>query len=739
MMVNIGDQGSQFSFRKLVSLWPLLLPLLLLLPGMSGFPYPSPQAPYSDIAISHYPNAHYLKEALFERGELPFWSSTILSGYPFWANPLSGMWYPPGWLALILPLPLGFNLLVILHLLWGGLGFYMLLRQDGTSHYAALLGALAFEAMPKLVAHFGAGHLSLLYAVPWTPWLLFVHQSWYSRGRGLDEVEPGGGRWTRLIDLVSQPGFILAVIFLADVRWLAFSGVLWLGYAISGHLQLIAHSHKSDFNQFMAKVTDLLLQILLAICLSAPALFPFVAYVTSSTRRALLPNEALTLSLPPEHLLGLMFPDMGGSHEWVLYPGFGILFLAIVVLVGGVKQGRKNFWSWVLVLSLVYSLGSYIPGLAVLARLPGFSLMRVPSRALFLSGMAFAVVAAYATDVLVNTPERIKQKPVNLVVMTLVGFGLILSFGVMFILGEISLNLIWGAWMMVLAGLWISLRMRERVISQVWIVCLFLLIFCDLGFVDQSLFAYRTKDDVLREGEVIAQYLQDQDGLFRVYSPSYSLPQQTAAEFGLELVDGVDPLQLASYADFMEDASGVPVDVYSVTLPPFSNGDPVRDNQGYLPDPKLLGWLNTRYIVSAFDLKVTDLEPRERFGDDRVYENLEALPRSWVQPVDTKLGEGAQPAEIELRKPNRIRVKADGPGLLVLSEVYYPEWKAEVDGQPVEIVQVAGLLRGVPLEPGEQRVEFTFVPMMFYVGIFVFLLGLALYFVSARRRITMQE
>ena len=41
---------------------------------------------------------------------------------------------------------------------------YRLLRAEGLEHRPALLGALAFEAIPKLFAHYGAGHLTLLYA-----------------------------------------------------------------------------------------------------------------------------------------------------------------------------------------------------------------------------------------------------------------------------------------------------------------------------------------------------------------------------------------------------------------------------------------------------------------------------------------------------------------------------------------------------------------------------------------------
>src|SRR5690606_18215979 len=125
---------------------PLLLPVLILLPALGGFPYPSAEAAYSDLTISHYPNAIFLRRSLAQ-GEIPLWSPAILGGAPFAANPLSSLWYPPAWLALVLPLPFAFNLLVVLHLLWGSWGLYRLLRPAGLGHIPALFAGTAFAAL----------------------------------------------------------------------------------------------------------------------------------------------------------------------------------------------------------------------------------------------------------------------------------------------------------------------------------------------------------------------------------------------------------------------------------------------------------------------------------------------------------------------------------------------------------------------------------------------------------------
>jgi CBS domain-containing protein len=207
-----------------------------------------------------------------------------------------------------------------------------------------------------------------------------------------------------------------------------------------------------------------------------------------------------------------------------------------------------------------------------------------------------------------------------------------------------------------------------------------------------------------------AEWLAAQPGPFRVYSPSYSLP----AGDGLEHVDGVDPLQLADTVAFLEPATGVKADAYSVTIPAFNEGELVTANRDAVSDPALLGLLNVRYVASEFPLTVTGLEPVTTIGTTFVYENADWRPRAWV--------EGGI-AEVVTWTPNRITVAATGPGRLVLSEVAYPGWRARVDGEPALIVTAHDLLRAVDLPGGAHEVVFEYRPASVYVGAGLSLLG----------------
>lgn len=670
----------------------LLLPLVLLLPALNAFPYPSPAARFSDLTLTHYPNALYLRQSLFGEGRLPLWSPNILSGMPFAANPLAGVWYPPGWLALFLPLPLGFNVLIALHLLWGGLGMCGLLRAEGLAAPAALFGALAFVFLPKLFAHYGAGHLTLLYAVPWTPWLLWAARERYFGRRG-----DAFFAWQALA---------FAVILLADVRWAAYAALLWWAYSLA----------YTAWRTWPRRLVQLLEQSLLAALLAAPLLLPLAQLVSLSSRAAMTLQDALAFSLPPARLLGLLFPDFGGFHEYMLYAGQAVLALSLLVLIRSVRHPAGLFWVWTALLALLLALGVYLSPLALLARLPGLDLLRVPARWLFVAGLALAGAAACALDAMLNQPNSLRPRRGGLMLTALAAFSLALTASVWVIGGQLSLNFVWGAAFILASAIWIGLRLGGRLPAKAWLVGLFALALLDWAGLDRTLFAPRSVTAVLAEGEPVAEYLAAQTGEFRIYSPSYSLPQQTAAAAGLQLADGVDPLQLAAYVAFMQPASGVPATGYSVAVPPFATGDPATANASYPPDAALLGRLNVRFVAAEYDLSVEGLQLDAQFGATRLYRNLLAAPRLWLQPLEDAAAQSLPTPELTLWSPDRIEIHSQGPGLLVLSEVVYPGWQVWVDGisQPLETID--GLLRAVRLPSGDHRVVFAFRPLSLAIG-----------------------
>jgi len=715
-------------FRRIWVFWPLLIPLLLFIPGLNDFAYSSPDAPYSDLVISHYPNALYLKRAIVEWRVIPLWSPTILSGYPFAANPLSGLWYPPGWLALLFPLPLGFNLVVMVHLLLGGIGLYRLLRIEGLPHQAALFGALAFESLPKFFAQYGAGHLTLIYAISWTPWLIAF---------GVERLRQPS--WL-------QPGPILALIFLADPRWAPYAGLLWILYYVAHSqyrkrevvdtddqpeetLPFIADQSKSP----ISNLKFLLSNLLIAALLTAPLALPLLEYARNSTRNALTIEDIFAFSLPPARLLGLLFPDFGGNHEWMIYPGGAVLALLFVAVIASIRRKKVHFWLLVFILSALFAMGSNLPLQPALAKIPGFDLLRVPARALFLTGMAGAVLASYGLDALIVRRKE-KTRGVSLVLMGLTTFCVVFTLSVGVLVDVWARNFLWGAGAVLVGSIWILGLLKGKISHQIWIVGLFGMAILDWSAVSASVLSFRPNDLISSQGGSIGGYLSENKDHFRVYSPSYSLPQEVAVMYGLELADGVDPLQLAAYSDFMDSATGVPRTGYSITLPPFADGNPGFDNAGYSLDPRMLGLLNVGYIVAAYELPIDGLSLQEWSEKVCIYENTLVLPRAWIQSSDGQIGANVTPVEVVDWQPNRITIRAYGPGLLVLSEIAYPGWRVSVDQKPAEMEAPLGLLRGVLIAPGDHSVIFSYHPWSIYIGIGCFLFGVGLLVLWIRYR-----
>jgi hypothetical protein len=152
-------------------------------------------------------------------------------------------------------------------------------------------------------------------------------------------------------------------------------------------------------------------------------------------------------------------------------------------------------------------------------------------------------------------------------------------------------------------------------------------------------------------------------------------------------------------------------------MPPFQSGNPLTDNQAYLPDLHKLGLLNVKYIVADFDIYQPDLVFQAKYGDTRIYENPFARPRAWVQTNPNGIDGEFHPAKILSSSPNDFRAQASGPGLLILSEIQYPGWQVKIDGVGQSVETVAGIFRGVKLSPGYHQVDFQFQPVPVYLGL----------------------
>jgi hypothetical protein len=82
--------------------------------------------------------------------------------------------------------------------------------------------------------------------------------------------------------------------------------------------------------------------------------------------------------------------------------------------------------------------------------------------------------------------------------------------------------------------------------------------------------------------------------------------------------------------------------------------------------------------------------------------------------------------EIVSETNNRLQLfaRSRGDRLLVLSDTYYPGWKAVVDGNTKKIYRADYAFRAIPLGAGTHQIEFVYDPASFKLGIGVTILGI---------------
>jgi hypothetical protein len=176
------------------------------------------------------------------------------------------------------------------------------------------------------------------------------------------------------------------------------------------------------------------------------------------------------------------------------------------------------------------------------------------------------------------------------------------------------------------------------------------------------------------------------------------------------------------------------------------------------PDIFLLDGTRWRVASTFFTSRTSDRERDEDVADEQevvVLENLRARPRAWLaheviplnerdmeiaihhsllpdgRPFDSagmalvdagEPGAAWAPEGAIVRtddvEPGRVRVKvtSNAGGFLVLSESFYPGWRARIGDRVVPVRRTNLSLQGVAVPPGDQVVTFEFASFTFAVG-----------------------
>jgi len=677
------------------------------------------------------------------QGRLPLWNPHLFSGTPFFANPQPALFYPPTWLALLMPINRALSLIIVLHVWLAGLGMYGWMQSEGASRIGALFSGVVFAFSGYVVARIWAGHLGVVTTGSWLPLLLWIY-------RRIDRDE----KWT-----------------------IAAAGALPVGLAIlAGHtasflyvaLALIAYSAFCAWRTWRrtrlapAVVRRLLLlcvMLLAGLAVAAVQLLPTAQLLAHSTRQAGADYRfAARFSWPPGYLLTLLVPNFFGEPTHTGYWGDGVYeefifyvgLLPLLLVVAGfrLRHRLKEFLLVVGLGSLLLAFGQY----GVLHRLsyrflPLFRVTRAPARA----GSLFTLAASALAGLVLTTLEKSGREYRLRLLKPFRWSSALAVAGTVLVLITVAFAMFaWGRETAPAAGrLWhqanqatlfvffflLSIGLliewkKARSTARRFGALALALVVLDLWTFGAPMLEARDVEECAY-WRIVAQAVPDPKAARVLPWGLSEFEQNGAMAFGLRSVFGYDPLVIQRYEEFIASRPDPFAQTYDLL------------NAGYL--------VTTAPWESAEGAEQPQLVLEE--SGVHVYKRTKALPPAWIVPLvevmdgpatlahihqpafdprQTALIEAPNPCKgtggtVEITSYEGGRVEAwteGGGGLLVLSEITYPGWKATVDGERAELLRANYVLQAVCVPPGTRQVVFRYDPPLLRIGLAVS--GLAL-------------
>jgi hypothetical protein len=681
----------------------------------------------SDIMNIGLPFRHFIGEAL-RSGQLPVWMPHIYGGYPLLAG--AGVCYPLNLILFgLLPSSIALNLSILLILVIAAVSMYMYAREIEAGIAGALVAAVSFAYSGFMIAHLK--HDSLVGTVCWFPLGLYL----------IERALKGPGRGRQVVDLLFL-GIVFGMQSLSGhIQTAYYSGLfygiyflfrmLWLGKRERA-MQLKRHP-RGTAPLPLVKRTDTRLMIwfvaamVLGICLSAVQLIPTYEMTSLSYRSGGVTFDfAANYAYDPANVKTFFYPYANGDIGNGTYRGNSIFwedygYVGLVVLLLAFYGAAKRWRTWQVkffgssaLLAYVLVLGPNTPVYELVFHVvPGMKFFRFPTRFLFVVDASLGVLAATGLDQLVASfAGRRKSESGTVVVgkMEWIVIGLVIADLVFF---QMRQNPI------VNANVWSTPPQTARIVLN-----------------DKDLFriyspgateAHKAAFSAARGWEGDLQPYIDQREFLQVSSNVL---------YGVSSVDGYAPLTPHYVVDVWGDHNRAGLILKTATL----------TQAGFIPTPsflKIISLFNIKYVLSPWSIKSDQLEAMPRVGQVFMYRNPAVLPRAFVadryrlaENQDAAkailLSEDFDPshevilngrpsvvagsgpleakATIESYKATEVvlRVSSNADAFLVLSDMYYPGWKAEIDGVEVPILQANICQRAVQIAKGNHAVRFVF-------------------------------
>lgn len=705
--------------------------------------------------IEHYYPYHYFLFQNLRRFAIPLWNPYIFSGMPFLGDIQSQIFYPLNWLLAFLfsPAPSSIFWLVemkiILHFFLAGLFFYLFLRELNLNFYASLFGAVVFTFSGFLVTHLI--HLTMINTYIWLPLLFFFLFRWQKRGFLSDALF--AGIVLGVANLSSHPQITLYFVYTIISFFL-----FWL----------IFKEGERRFEQWPKGVLTLFLLFFIGFGLAAIQYLPGYEHAKYTLREEMTFLESAEVSLPPSFPLLLLIPKFFGSitgkgtdsvpfwrelgyHYWETTCYLGIIPL-LFALFGVFFYHRKEkiFFLILAIISLFAALGRYTPFYQFIFHfLPGFNRFRIPARFIGLFTFGMATLAGLGMESFIK--EKWERNKVflrglllflffSLFLWVLFLFGVFRGlsqflsvaaiqkninkqFGIFLLFLIIGIIIFWGRKL----GKKITPPKKKEIISLIispegLAILAIVFTFIDLYTFGKNfnLGPYSPEEYYPKNHNVRYLKGEREREIFRVNARKgryMILKRNEGMIHGLELLEGYTPLGLANYATF-----DIPLDrkcdflnaKYKIRVDELNGKMELVLNPTYLPRFRMF----YKYLVEKDRKRILEILSDNNFDHHHclVLEKEPNLSNLLSRSQSQDLVENR--IEVLRMENERIELRVDTkePGLLFLSEVYYPNWRVKINGQEGEIYQANYCLRAVPLDKGEHHLLFYYEAMALQLG-----------------------
>jgi hypothetical protein len=716
--------------------------------------------PYSDQYIAGYAFREFGASTLRATGHFPLWNPYLFGGMPYVAAMHGDIFYPTFLLRMVLPTDVAMTWGFIIHIFLAGLFTFGFLRVLGYGFYGALIGGIAYMMSGQIASYVSPGHDGKLFVSALFPLALWIMHRGIREGRnwswgafaliiGLCVLSPhpqllqytllACGAYALFIAFASVDGRTLPRAT-AIKRLAAALGAVIVGLAI-GAVQYLPVREYVSWSPRAGGLAD----------------------YSTATSYAWPPEELLNAYLPQFSGMLNNYWGRNSIHLHSDYIGAVVLLLAGAAFIDVRTDPRRKqilFWSIALIVSLLWSLGSATPFYHIpYAIIPGTKYFRAPATIFFVGTLAIAIFACAGAERFVE--GKVKRKYLigwlvaGGVIALLASTGALTSFAESFaedrqidaVLAN-STSLIAGAWrsfaFIALAAALGFATLAGRISTRGAAWGLAALMTIDLWTVERLYWMFSPPARVIYASDSIVAMLKAEKQPVRVLAVPFEQPSGPDAFLTGDALMTHEVRNVLGY-------HGNQIGRYNALTG-------ARTNPQQLFNPNVLQLTNTKYLLTNIpqipflpNFVLAKGPVRNASGDVvYLYRINGDNPYSWLTPVAVKapdeqvlatvlnprfdvkraalfdtsakvrasVGVQALPAPISVTtsvnhyEPGKVRIDLSAPApegaSLVVSENYYPGWKATVDGREAPVGRADYTFIGVELPAGARSVQLDF-------------------------------